>query len=70
MIVIPKEHTIFRFEVPLEEQKASANDGTGSGQVQKANPKPLVFELHGANFEQRPTDRATRKFVLHLPPDL
>ena len=57
---MPKEYTIFRFEVPLEEP---ADKG---GEVRK----PLVFELHGSQFENRAPDRANRKFRPHFDPDL
>ncbi|KAK8250189.1 hypothetical protein IWZ00DRAFT_545112 [Phyllosticta capitalensis] len=55
---VPKEHTIFRFQLPLVEKQAE--DG----------PKPLVFELHGSQFENRAPDRANRKFKQHFSPDL
>lgn len=29
---------------------------------QSETPKPLVFELHGSQFENRPVDRANKKF--------
>ncbi|KAK7510901.1 uncharacterized protein IWZ02DRAFT_372059 [Phyllosticta citriasiana] len=53
---IPKEHTIFRFELPMEKD----ND----------EQKPLVFELHGSQFENRAPDRANKKFKQHFSPDL
>ena len=59
---LPKEHSVFRFEVPCEEQ-ATSND-------EQAAKKPLVFEIHGNQFESRAPDRANRKFRLHLDPDL
>lgn len=60
---MPKEHTVFRFEVPLAEKK---------GKEEQMSPplKPLVFELHGSQFENRAPDRANKKFKLHIPPDL
>jgi ribonuclease P protein subunit POP4 len=69
--VVPKEHTVFRFEIPLEEESASMN-GQGSGvdehpEMAKPEPKPIILELHGSNFEHRAPDRATRKVVLHFP---
>jgi len=57
--IMPKEHTVFRFEVPFERKE----DG---GEV----PKPLVFEIHGSQFEARAPDRANRKFRQHFDPDL
>lgn len=56
---VPKEHTIFGFEVPFED----AQDG-------REMKKPLVFEIHGSQFQSRAPDRANKKFRLHLDPDL
>ncbi|KAK8208021.1 hypothetical protein M8818_004059 [Zalaria obscura] len=53
--VVPKEHTVFRVEVPC-----GGGDGAG----------PLVFEIHGGQFMNRAPDRANKKFRLHLDPDL
>jgi ribonuclease P protein subunit POP4 len=50
----PKEHTVFKIVLPLEE------DGK----------RPLEFEILGSMFELRPTDRANKKFRLHLDGDL
>ncbi|EKG16303.1 hypothetical protein MPH_06478 [Macrophomina phaseolina MS6] len=58
---VPKEHTIFRFEVPL----GSTGEGRGA-----EKPKSLVFELHGSQFENRAPDRANKKFKQHVMPDL
>ncbi|KAK0945413.1 hypothetical protein LTR29_003018 [Friedmanniomyces endolithicus] len=57
--IMPKEHTVFRFEVPFERKE-------NCGEV----PKPLVFEIHGNQFEARAPDRANRKFRQHFDPDL
>lgn len=51
--MIPKEHTIFRFTVPVPVLEDDEGEGGG---------KELVFELHGSQFENRPVDRANRKF--------
>ncbi|MCJ1425861.1 hypothetical protein MMC29_003761 [Sticta canariensis] len=62
--IIPKKHTIFRFEI----QQPGPNDGMRlEGRTgQDANPnqslKIFIFELHGSQFENRATDRATKKF--------
>lgn len=50
----PKEHTIFRLQVPLEEE----------------GKRPLEFEILGSMFEQRAPDRANKKFRMHLSSDL
>ncbi|THW05873.1 RNase P/MRP, p29 subunit [Aureobasidium pullulans] len=61
---VPKEYTIFRFEVPFVEED---NDGD----TQMADPqKPFIFELHGSQFQNRAADRAARKFKQHIDPDL
>jgi ribonuclease P protein subunit POP4 len=67
MKAIPKEHTVFRFHIPLKQETASTEDPATSGEEDKASPSPLVLELHGSSFQHRAPDRATRKFVLHLP---
>lgn len=55
---VPKEHTVFRFEVPFEESEDTERR------------QPLVFEIYGHQFESRAPDRANKKFRLHLDPDL
>ncbi|KAH7394953.1 Rof/RNase P-like protein [Phaeosphaeria sp. MPI-PUGE-AT-0046c] len=52
---IPKEHTIFRFEIPL---------------LGGEERKPLTFELFGEQFQTRAADRANKKFRMHYQPDL
>jgi ribonuclease P protein subunit POP4 len=62
--VIPKEYTVFRLEIPLEDIGHTSDTNYGS-------PKPFVaFELQGSQFAHRPAERATRKLKLHLPPDI
>ena len=51
---IPKEHTIFRFEIPQPTQEKKGDES-------QEQPKNLVFELHGNQFENRPVDRANKK---------
>lgn len=68
---VPKEGTIFRVEVPVEneeEDKAGQDEaqrdqvhGEGDGERGK-----FVFELHGEQFRYRPADRATKKFKTHF----
>ncbi|KAK5681496.1 hypothetical protein LTS10_006028 [Elasticomyces elasticus] len=57
--IMPKEHTVFRFEVPLEPKEDGGEE-----------PKPLIFEIHGSQFENRATDRANKKVKQHFDPDL
>ncbi|KAK6438804.1 hypothetical protein LTR95_004986 [Oleoguttula sp. CCFEE 5521] len=56
--VLPKEHSVFRIDVPFEGKE---------GEVKR---KPLVFEVLGEQFQHRATDRANRKFRWHADPDL
>jgi ribonuclease P protein subunit POP4 len=37
---------------------------------QEKKKRPLVFELHGHQFESRAPDRANKKFKMHIDPDL
>lgn len=64
-LVVPKKRTVFRFEIP---QPGSNEDGIGlEGRTRRdaesnQSLKSFVFELHGSQFENRATDRATKKF--------
>lgn len=64
--VLPKEHTVFRFEVP-QPGVEDGGDAEGEGAEKKKN---LVFELHGDQFQHRAVDRANKKFKPHHLPDL
>lgn len=55
--LIPKEHTVFKFEVPQPGREGKEK-------------KNLAFELHGNQFIYRAADRANRKFKTHFLPDL
>ncbi|KAF9739234.1 hypothetical protein PMIN06_005259 [Paraphaeosphaeria minitans] len=55
---LPKEHTIFRFEVPVPSKE---------GEEEK---KPIVFEILGEQFQTRGADRANKKFRIHYQPDI
>ena len=57
--MVPKEHTIFRAEIPI-----SDDDTITSNQQNISN---LVFEVVGDQFIHRPAERATKKFKFHLP---
>ncbi|CAG7918856.1 unnamed protein product [Penicillium olsonii] len=58
MKTVPKEHTVFRFTVPLPKPLASADQQKESAEESKS----LIFELHGSQFENKPVDRANKKF--------
>ena len=58
-LVVPKEHTIFRFEIPLP----SSIQSTGKEEDKMA---PLVFELNGSQLETSAPGRATKKFKMHV----
>lgn len=59
---VPKEHTVFGFEIPL----GGAEEGGEGGPA----PRPLQFEIFGEQFQTRAPDRANRKFRLHYQPGL
>ncbi|KAI9851930.1 MAG: hypothetical protein M1838_002368 [Thelocarpon superellum] len=63
MKILPKEHSIFRFEVPPP-------SSTSSGDAAPGAVRNLVFELHGSQFESRATDRANKKFKQRNLPEL
>jgi ribonuclease P protein subunit POP4 len=56
MAAIPKEHTVFRFTLPTNPLQNTEDE------KQTEDRKDLVFELHGSQFENRPVDRANKKF--------
>ncbi|KAL2796351.1 hypothetical protein BJX66DRAFT_140545 [Aspergillus keveii] len=60
---IPKEQTVFRFTLPLPQATATeeSKDATEGAEANEGI-KELVFELHGSQFENRPVDRANKKF--------
>lgn len=69
-IVIPKEHTIFKFEIPQPPGKGVVGDGEGEGAREGGGLRNLVFELHGSQFENRAPERATKKFKQRNMSDL
>lgn len=64
--VLPKEHTVFRFEVP--EQQPVVEEGAMG--VDSKPEKNLIFEIHGDQFQLRSVDRANKKFKQHFLPDI
>ena len=61
ILVIPKRHTIFRFEIPQPGSTESQIE-QGTAKEETGDVPALVFELHGSQFEMRAPDRATKKF--------
>ncbi|MCJ1391338.1 hypothetical protein MMC18_004201 [Xylographa bjoerkii] len=65
---VPKRHSIFRFEIPQPESAELLGILIEASVTEE--PKCLVFELHGSQFEVRATDRATKKFKQRRMDDL
>ncbi|EAQ88379.1 hypothetical protein CHGG_04998 [Chaetomium globosum CBS 148.51] len=62
--LVPKEGTVFRFEVPVPVSVSGLGEGEGEkGEVQTST---MVFEIHGEQFQFRSADRASRKFRAHF----
>ncbi|KAK4249213.1 Rof/RNase P-like protein [Corynascus novoguineensis] len=59
--LVPKEGTVFRFEVPVSDLKPTE----GEKPAEEATSK-MVFEIHGEQFQFRSADRASRKFRSHF----
>lgn len=64
---MPKEHTVFRFQLPVKRALGNAIPDSGSLPPKHANdatlgPKSMVFELHGSQFMYRAAERVGRKF--------
>ncbi|TLD32420.1 putative ribonuclease p complex subunit pop4 protein [Venturia nashicola] len=71
--ILPKEYTVFRFEVPLvdeDSKEREVDSERGKGNNGNELEKPFVFELYGHFFLTRAPERASKKFVLHLHADL
>lgn len=66
MIEIPKEHTVFRFEVPVPDPPAGGKDlpdsASASASASAPKARSMVFELHGSQLKFRAAERAGRKF--------
>jgi len=56
--VIPKEHTIFRIEIPLPAPPEGEQH------------KPFIFDVIGEQFQNRAPDRAKKLPKMHYQPDL
>ncbi|KAF3905050.1 hypothetical protein AA313_de0206296 [Arthrobotrys entomopaga] len=54
---VPKEHSVFRFEIPWPNDAAQQAD-------------PIVLELHGSNFMFRAAERMNKKFKAKAMDDL
>ncbi|KAL8824601.1 MAG: hypothetical protein Q9191_004945 [Dirinaria sp. TL-2023a] len=68
---IPKRYTVFRIEIPQRTFSEDANSAAAPDTVHgELKIEPLVFELYGSHFENRATDRATKKFKQRTFPDL
>lgn len=61
--LVPKEGTVFRFEVPIPVLKGPTTAGEGQAEERISN---MVFEIHGEQFQFRSADRASRKFRSHF----
>ena len=61
--LVPKEGTVFRFEVPVPGPKPEGEGVLGQEEEQMSN---MVFEIHGEQFQFRSADRASRKFRSHF----
>lgn len=66
--LVPKEGTVFRFEVPVPVPGVKAGEGEKEreGPVQGGETPKMVFEIHGEQFQFRSADRASRKFRSHF----
>ncbi|KAK4166646.1 ribonuclease P protein subunit p29 [Cladorrhinum sp. PSN259] len=68
--LVPKEGTVFRFEVPVpvpKKEEEGGKEGEEGGEKQKKEESSnMVFEVHGEQFQFRSADRASRKFRAHF----
>ena len=64
--LVPKEGTVFRFEVPVPVPGSGPELGGEQGEGQVGGMSKMVFEIHGEQFQFRSADRASRKFRSHF----
>ncbi|KAK0621651.1 Rof/RNase P-like protein [Bombardia bombarda] len=71
--LVPKEGTVFRFEVPVpvpaptNGQTRTAEDAKGGGpEIAQDQQQTMAFELFGDQFQLRSADRASKKFKNHF----
>jgi ribonuclease P protein subunit POP4 len=64
--LVPKEGTVFRFEVPVPATDSMLKRGEGGGTAPRQEASKMVFEIHGEQFQFRSADRASRKFRSHF----
>lgn len=73
-LALPKRHTVFRFDIPQpdpsKEQQETLTAELEEKEKGTSQPRNLIFELHGSQFENRPTDRATKKYKWQKMGDL
>ncbi len=65
--IVPKEGTMFRVEVPPEDEKKPQDAAADETSVP---PQPFVFEVLGDQFLYRSADRANKKFKAHFLPNI
>ncbi|KAL8901099.1 MAG: hypothetical protein Q9207_005371 [Kuettlingeria erythrocarpa] len=69
---IPKNHTIFRFQIPQPDAVADIADAEARRDIPQEDmgANALILEIHGSSFEHRAIDRATKKFKQRPMPEL
>ncbi|OKP10499.1 Ribonuclease P protein subunit p29 [Penicillium subrubescens] len=60
--VVVTEKDEVKIPLPSAAEPQVEGQGENQGKPTASGPKPLVFELHGSQFENRPVDRANKKF--------
>ncbi|KAI4130838.1 MAG: hypothetical protein LQ338_001515 [Usnochroma carphineum] len=72
IVVIPKNHTIFRFQIPQPDMVLGSSDAERNKDIsdEDMGADALAFEIHGSSFEHRAVDRATKKFKQRNMPEL
>ncbi|KAL9582698.1 MAG: hypothetical protein Q9212_003143 [Teloschistes hypoglaucus] len=66
-LVIPKNHTIFKIQIPQPDAVEENPDPKLDKDIgdEEMGENALIFEVHGSSFEHRAIDRATKKFKQH-----
>ncbi|KAK3906638.1 putative rRNA and tRNA processing protein [Staphylotrichum tortipilum] len=68
--LVPKEGTVFRFEVPVPvagpSEGPQEGEREGKDKEEGGKTSTMMFEIHGEQFQFRSADRASRKFRSHF----
>lgn len=67
--IVPKEHTVFRFEIPITTADVE-KIGSAVSQEEHELSRRLTYDIHGDQFQHRAVDRSNKKHKPHWLPNI